>query len=263
MGDTYTATDISRNSYGVTYEKPSTDPSPFSASLVAENSKLRIRASQSDAQYEESVEKHGRSQKVILSVSIAFTMLTMLSSEFFWFFPILEDKTNKTSQYWVPHTARWVEWKVFICIETVILIMSIGALIATRNIRNLEAHIVVVIMGFLTFCCVLSTTNSAILATILMNGDRNGQKLPTEDGESLHRICVIADGILAGGQWWSDYYAGKLPSSALSPAEYEMMKKLQNPFLAGSVMSWTTIACNAVASCLFLCSCQMGFFALP
>jgi len=238
---------------------PSPDHNTGSTSV---RESVKIRASQSDAAYEETVEKHGRRQKVFLCLSLSFTILTMLSSEMFWFFPMLEEKTNKTVSHYVRHSARWTEWKIFIAVELVIIVASSGALFATRNIRNLEAHIVVVLMGLLTFCFLLSTSNTVVFASIWMNHERNGQKLPIFGGKSLEKICE-EDGIGAGGLWWSDYYNGIIPSSSLNTQEYEMMRMLKDPDVPGRIASWLTLTCNTIASLFFLCSCQMGFFALP
>ena len=79
-------------------------------------------------------------------------------------------------------------FQVFIGFEMVVLLASTGALIATRNIRRLESHVVVVLMGMLAFCFLLSSTNAAIFASAWMNADRNGQRLP-KDGLSLGNIC--------------------------------------------------------------------------
>ena len=54
---------------------------------------------------------------MVLAVAVAFTLLSMFVSEFFWFFPDYEPKTNQTEGFWVPHRARWIEWKVRRIIE--------------------------------------------------------------------------------------------------------------------------------------------------
>ena len=70
----------------------------------------------------------------------------------------------------------------------VVVLMSVGALLATRNLRQLETHVVVVLMGLLAFCFLLSTANAAIFASISLSRDKNGQSLPTAS-KSLKDIC--------------------------------------------------------------------------
>ena len=77
-------------------------------------------------------------------------------------------------------------------------------------------------------------------------------------------------GIVAGGMWWMDYYAGVHGPSVIGDGEYETLRQMtkSSPAITGSssvssVAAWSTIVSKSIAAFFYLASCQMGFFAMP